>query len=121
MLARRIKSWPTKKFSYRFVLLPETIGSITYLSHKGSELKEKMVAGFSVSNIGHNENFCFKESRNKHSLINIILAHLLKTKYSNRSLIKPYAPVGSDERQYCSPGFDLPVGSSTRGEMFFDG
>jgi aminopeptidase-like protein len=120
LLARRIAAWPERRLTYRFLLVPETIGSITYLAHNGHELKRNMIAGFTVANVGRDEPFKYKKSRQDNCLADRVISYLLSTSGFEKTCITPFAPVGSDERQYCSPGFNLPVGSLSRGDMFFE-
>lgn len=100
-------------YTYRFVFVPETIGSICYLSIHGDYLKKNLAAGFVVTCIGDNGNFTYKKSRKGNSLsdraVNIVLSQTEK-EYS----ILEFSPIGSEERQYCSPGLNLPVGSLMR-------
>ena len=100
-------------YTYRFVFVPETIGTITYLSKYGNHLKEKLVAGFVVTCIGDDGNFTYKKSRRGDTLADRAVQLILQ-QTENDFKIKEFAPRGSDERQYCSPGFNLPVGSLMR-------
>ncbi|WP_078125517.1 DUF4910 domain-containing protein [Leptospira alexanderi] len=113
-LYKRLASIPERRYTYRFVFLPETIGSITYLSLHGDALKKNIEAGFVVSCIGNPSPFTYKKSRLGNSLADRVAIYNL-SKYSNvEPLIKEFTPRGSDERQYCSPGFNLPVGVIAR-------
>lgn len=98
------------KYSYRFIYLPETIGSITYLAHYGQELKEKVKAGFVITCCGDDGNFTYKRSRQQNSLADRAALNYLKSGNIYFKDIE-WFPSGSDERQYCSIGFNLPVGS----------
>ncbi len=111
-LYRQIKKIKKRKYSYRFVILPETIGSIAYLSKMGQHLKEKIVAGYQITCVGDEGTLTYKSSRAKDTLSDraakcVLSKHEVKFKEFDPS-------VGSDERQYCSPGFDLPIGSLMR-------
>jgi aminopeptidase-like protein len=112
-LYRELARLEHHRFTYRFVFLPETIGAITYLHLRGEHLKKHLVAGYVVTCIGDAGNFTYKRSRQETSLADRAAEHSLK------HAGKPYktldfSPLGSDERQYCSPGFNLPVGSLMR-------
>lgn len=112
-LYRELARLEQRRFTYRFIFLPETIGAITYLHLRGEHLKKHLVAGYVVTCIGDAGNFTYKRSRRETSLADRAAEHTLK--HSG----KPYktldfSPLGSDERQYCSPGFNLPVGSLMR-------
>ncbi len=105
----------TKKlrYTYRFVFVPETIGSIYYLSRYGNHLKEKLVAGFVITTIGDDGKFTYKKTRRGNALPDRATELVLKQQEKGYT-IEDFFPTGSDERQYCSPGFDLPVGSLMR-------
>ena len=102
-----IKSIKNKYYSYRFILLPETIGSIAYLSLKKDILKKNVICGFNLTCVGDERAYSHVESRNGNNLADIALSSALidldnVIKYS-------YLERGSDERQYCAPGIDLPL------------
>jgi aminopeptidase-like protein len=100
-------------YTYRFVFVPETIGSICYLSLNGEHLKEKLVAGFVVTCIGDNGNFTYKKSRRGNALSDRAVNIILNQTEEEYNLLD-FSPIGSEERQYCSPGLNLPVGSLMR-------
>jgi aminopeptidase-like protein len=108
-----LKSQKNLKYSYRFVFVPETIGSICLLSQKGDYFKEKLSAGFVITCIGDDGNFTYKKSRIGNSLPDRAAEMILKQTEKKYNIID-FFPSGSDERQYCSPGFNLPVGSLMR-------
>ncbi len=101
------KKYPKSNFSYRFVFLPETIGSISYLSKKITILKKNMIMGFALSCLGDDNQYSIISSRHGKQLSDLALNSALKGK---KKLVKfSYLDRGSDERQYCYPGVDLPV------------
>ncbi|QMU64030.1 MAG: DUF4910 domain-containing protein [Flavobacteriaceae bacterium] len=100
-------------YTYRFVFVPETIGSIYYLSMNGDYLKEKLVAGFVVTCIGDDGNFTYKKSRRGNALSDRAVKTVLSQTEEDYTILN-YTPIGSEERQYCSPGLNLPVGSLMR-------
>ena len=100
-------------YSYRFVFAPETIGSIAYLSIHGEHLKKNLKAGFVVTCIGDAGNFTYKKSRRGDVLVDRAVQLVLQQTEQDFT-IKEFSPIGSDERQYCSPGLNLPVGSLMR-------
>lgn len=113
-LYRRIAAWKRRRWTYRFVFVPETIGSIAYLHRFGETLKRNVFAGFVLTCLGGDQPLSFKQSRRKDSAVNRIWDHALKYKVIE-GRTRPFNPAnGSDERQYCSPGFNLPVGQLAR-------
>ena len=100
-------------YNYRFVFLPETIGSIYYLSQHGEYLKEKLDAGYVINCIGDPGNFTYKRSRRGNSLADRS-AEIILNQTEKTFILEDFFPRGSDERQYCSPGFNLPMGSLMR-------
>jgi aminopeptidase-like protein len=100
-------------FSYRFVFLPETIGAIAYLSRFGQRLKSALHAGLVVTCVGDSGPFHYKQTRCGTHLLDRVVANVLQHgKWPHE--IRSFWPLGSDERQYCSPGFNMPVGSLMR-------
>jgi aminopeptidase-like protein len=112
-LYRELARLEHRHLTYRFVFLPETIGAITYLHLRGEHLKKHLVAGYVVTCIGDAGSFTYKRSRRETSLPDRAAEHTLKHS-GNPYKILDFSPLGSDERQYCSPGFNLPVGSLMR-------
>lgn len=100
------------RFSYRFIFCPETIGSITYLSKYGKIMKEKTYTGFVLTCIGGDFPLCLKLAKKNDAPINVVYKALRNNEFKT----KPFDPrSGSDERQYCSPGYNLPVGQISKG------
>lgn len=102
-----------RKYSYRIVFIPETIGSITYLSRNIDHLKSNVVAGFNLSCVGDDRGYSYLPSRNGNTLSDQIAKHVLKNispSYASYS----WSDRGSDERQFCAPGVDLPIASIMR-------
>lgn len=110
-LVKYVMSLPQRRYTYRFVYVPETIGSITYLSQGEhiSKLQKNTIAGFNLSCVGDNRDYSIVESRHADTLADRVLKNVLHyhtdNKYSTYSFLKR----GSDERQYNAPGVDLPV------------
>jgi aminopeptidase-like protein len=113
-LYRRLAAWPARRLTYRFVFLPETIGSVCYLARRGKDLREKLVAGYVVTCIGDAGAFTYKRSRQGDSLADRAAIHVLDRSGREARILDFFPDRGSDERQYCSPGFNLPVGSLMR-------
>lgn len=110
---KKLKEKKYRRYTYRILFVPETIGSIYYLSRHGDHLKNKLSAGFVITCVGDKGNFTFKRSRAGNSITDRASVLILKQteKYFDT---EEFFPTGSDERQYCSPGFNLPVGSLMR-------
>ncbi len=112
-LYKKIKSERRKNHTLRFLFIPETIGAIWYLSENGMRLKEKLKAGYVLTCIGDNGSFSYKRSRSGKTVADRCAEYVLNN--SNKKFnVEDFFPTGSDERQYCSPGFNLPVGSLMR-------
>ena len=112
-LYQKIKNLKDRKYTYRFLICPETIGSIAYLSKYGKSLKENVIAGYVLTCCGDNAPFIYKKSREEDTVTNKVALHILKQDNVEHSVI-PFSVGGSDERQFNSPGFNLPMGSLTR-------
>jgi len=110
-LAKHILS-KNPKYSYRFLFLPGTIGAIVWLS-RNEHLVTKIRHGLVVACVGDPGTPTYKKSRRGDAEIDRAVLHVLRTRGSPFS-VREFTPYGYDERQYCSPGFDLPVGSLTR-------
>lgn len=106
-LVRYVHDLPTRRYTYRFVLNPETIGAITFLSENYKHLKVKLKAGIVLSCVGDDRNYSIVHSRYGETLADRSLTSVL----SSRENFKEYSFLsrGSDERQYNAPGIELPV------------
>ncbi|MCI0564620.1 MAG: DUF4910 domain-containing protein [Nitrososphaera sp.] len=113
LLYKYLASLGMRRYTYRFYYGPETIGVVAYLSLRGQHLKEKLVVGLVVTCCGDRGSFTYKRVRESKNMLDKAVIHSLK--HSNVDFkVLPFFPTGSDERQYCSPGFNLPVGSLMR-------
>jgi len=101
------------RFTYRLLFAPETIGAVCYLSRFGDRLLERLAAGYVVTCVGDPGDFTYKLSRRGDSLADRAAKHVLGFSDEGHQVIDFYLP-RSDERQYGSPGFNLPVGSFLR-------
>lgn len=113
MLYKLLKEKQEMKYTYRFIFIPETIGAIYYLSVMGEFWRNKLAGGFVITCIGDNGNFTYKKSRRGAELVDRATSLVLEQTEAEYNLVD-FFPTGSDERQYCSPGFNLPVGSLMR-------
>ena len=112
-LATYVKSLKNRRFTYRFVFAPETIGAICYINRNLDNLKKNLQAGFVVSCVGDNLNYSYVASRKGNTLADKVALNVLKFSV-NEFKQYPFTIQGSDERQYCSPKVDLPVCSVNR-------
>jgi len=112
-LSKWLQEIKEPNFSYRIIFVPETIGSITYLSKNYKDMKNKIFAGFNVSCVGDDRSHSYLPSRNGKTISDKVAKHVLKwidPDYKSYTWLDR----GSDERQYCAPGIDLPIASILR-------
>jgi aminopeptidase-like protein len=100
------------RYSYRFVFIPGTIGAIAWLA-RNCEHVARIRHGLVLTGIGNDSGFHYKRSRQGNAEIDLVVAHVLRH-HNQSSEILDFSPYGYDERQYCSPGFNLPVGCLMR-------
>jgi aminopeptidase-like protein len=100
------------RYSYRFLFIPGTIGAITWLA-RNPEAAQRIRHGLVLTCIGDAGGFHYKKSRRGDAEIDRAAAHILRH-YSESPEILDFSPYGYDERQYCSPGFNLAVGCLMR-------
>ena len=111
-IAQALQARPRRRYSYRFLFIPGTIGSITWLA-RNEEHVDRIRHGLVVTCVGDGGRFTYKKSRRGNADIDRAALHVLATTTDDHEVIEFY-PYGYDERQYCSPGFNLPVGSLSR-------
>jgi aminopeptidase-like protein len=111
-LARLLGQGGRPRYSYRFLFIPGTIGSITWLARNQDNLG-RIRHGLVLSGDGHPGGFTYKRSRRGDTEIDRAVAQVLGRSGRDHQLVD-FSPYGYDERQFCSPGFDLPVGSLSR-------
>jgi aminopeptidase-like protein len=102
----------SRRYSYRFLFIPGTIGSITWLA-KNEQMVSRIKHGLVLTGVGDAGNITYKKSRQGNAEIDRTMAHVLRHSGKSSTIID-FFPYGYDERQYCSPGFDLPVGCFMR-------
>jgi len=112
-LAQWLQKRGKNRLTYRFVFVPETIGSIVYLSRHVDNLKRHVIAGFNISCVGDDRAYSYLPSRRGDTLSDKVATHVLKWIAPD---FKSYSwsERGSDERQYCAPKIDLPIASIMR-------
>ena len=114
-LARLLAQGPRPRYSYRFLFIPGTIGSITWLARNEDHL-DRVRHGLVLSGVGDPGGFTYKRSRRGDAEIDRVVAHVLGRSGRPHRVVD-FSPYGYDERQFCSPGFDLPVGRLSRTEF----
>lgn len=110
---KKLKNLKNLKYTYRFVFVPETIGAIHSLTVNGEHWKKNLQAGFVLTCIGDDGKFTYKKSRIGNALPDRAVELILKQTEVEYNIFD-FFPTGSDDRQYCSPGFNLPVGTLMR-------
>jgi aminopeptidase-like protein len=102
----------TRRYSYRFVFVPGTIGSLAWLwEHQGN--LDRVAHGLVLACLGDPGGFTYKRSRRANASIDRVVEYVLASRGEPHRVLD-FSPWGYDERQYCSPGFDLPVGCLMR-------
>jgi len=110
-LAKKIRS-EKPRYTYRFLFIPTTIGSIAWLSGH-EKATENIRHGIVLTCVGDSGGFTYKKSRRGNAEIDQVFSHVFKHSQCEYTIIE-FFPYGYDERQYCSPGFNLPVGCFMR-------
>jgi len=111
-LAKWIQSQP-REYTYRIIFIPETIGSICYLSKNLDVMSKNIIAGYNISCVGDDNAYSYLPSRDGQTIADEAALYVLNKAHLN-FIQYSYLDRGSDERQYCSPGVDLPVASVMR-------
>lgn len=96
------------RYTYRFLFAPGTIGAITWLAHN-ENIVNRIKHGLVIACVGDGGGPTYKKSRVGDADIDRVTQYVLN-RFSQRAVIEDFSPYGYDERQYCSPGFNLPVG-----------
>ncbi|MBF7042853.1 DUF4910 domain-containing protein [Campylobacter volucris] len=106
-LAKWLLKQKERKYNYRFVIIPETIGSIVYINKNLNHLQKYVKAGFVLSCIGDDNAYSLIHSPSENTLADKVALYTLKNKENFKRF--SFIDRGSDERQYCSPLVNLPV------------
>jgi aminopeptidase-like protein len=102
----------TRRYTYRFLFAPATIGSLAWLARRGT-LVERVEHGLVLTCVGDPGPFTYKRSRRSDAEIDRAVPQVLRDRHLEHR-VKEFSPYGGDERQFCSPGYDLAVGALTR-------
>ena len=113
-LAKRMAGLRTR-YSYRFLFAPGTIGAITWLA-RNEEHSQRIKHGLIISMVGDGGGPTYKKSRRGNTRIDRAVVHTLRHSGLTPTILD-FSPYGYDERQYCSPGFNLPVGLFQRSKF----
>jgi aminopeptidase-like protein len=108
----RLLAGTAHHYTYRFLFAPGTIGAIVWLARNEHEL-DRLRAGLVLACVGDDGPLVYKRSRRGDTTIDRAAAHVLDHRRAGDEIVD-FSPYGNDERQFCSPGFDLPVGAVTR-------
>ena len=113
-LAKRMAGLRTR-YSYRFLFAPGTIGAITWLA-RNEEHSQRIKHGLIISMVGDGGGPTYKKSRRGSTTIDRAVVHTIRHSGLTPTVLD-FSPYGYDERQYCSPGFNLPVGLFQRSKF----
>ncbi len=113
-LAKHIERLPDRNYSYRILFLPETIGAISYIAKHLRFLKRRVAAGWVLTCIGDDRAFSYLPSRYGNTYADKVTKSVFRSLDQRLVRIYSWLDRGSDERQFCSPGVDLPVCSVMR-------
>jgi len=108
-LYQKLLKWDNRRFDYLFLVNPETIGSICFLHDHGNKIKDSIQAGLVLTYLGGgHEKLSYKKSRRGNSTLDKLFIQL---EHEGSCEVREFDPSeGSDERQYCSSAFNLPIG-----------
>jgi aminopeptidase-like protein len=112
LLAQHLMRLSHRRYTYRFLFLPGTIGAITWLSRNGRGIR-RIRHGVVLTGLGDSGPLTYKKSRRGDARIDKVFSHVLRHLNGDNRIID-FSPYGYDERQYCSPGINLPVGRLSR-------
>jgi aminopeptidase-like protein len=116
-IAKWLTSLERRRYTYRIVFIPETIGSICYLSRNLYHLKKTVVAGYNLTCIGDDRCYSYVASRQEDSMSDLVAQHVLRH-IAPDNIRYDFLERGSDERQYNSPGIDLPIVTLMRSKFW---
>jgi len=111
-LYKILKKTGPHEYTYRFVCAPENVGAATFLHYNKKKVKN-IVAGYIINCVGNGDIVTYKKSRDGNTLADKAALNVINS-LKHKKKIVDFFPDGSDERQFCSPGFNLPIGSVMR-------
>ncbi len=115
-LSNYVKNLKKRYYTYRFLFIPETIGSISYISKNLKYLQSNLLAGFNISCVGDERNYSYTSSRSGNTMADKVSKKILNS--INKNFKKyDWMQRGSDERQFCSPGVNLPFCTLSRSKF----
>lgn len=112
-LYKYLKSLKSRYYTYRFIFAPETIGVISYLKKNEKKIKQNVLCGFVLTCLGDKAAFNYKKTKQNNHEIDKIVKYTFD-RNNKKITYHDFWPSGSDERQYSSPSFNIPVGSLIR-------
>lgn len=112
-IANWLKNLPRRRYTYRIIFVPETIGSIVYISKNLEKLKKNVISGYNITCVGDDRNYSYLPSRSGDGLADQAAKHVLRHIDRNYKIYS-WLDRGSDERQYCAHGVDLKIASVMR-------
>ncbi|QTQ11288.1 DUF4910 domain-containing protein [Treponema parvum] len=112
-IKKMIEEKKLNKYTFRFLFIPETIGSIMYLSSHLEYLKQNVISGFNLTCVGDDRTYSFVHTRYADTITDRLLENVLSFHYPDYKAYS-FLERGSDERQYNSPGVDLPICTFSR-------
>jgi len=113
-LVKKLLNYSKQKYSIRMLFIPETIGSLAYLSENLPKIQKNTIGGFVLTCLGDKGSFSFVPARNPHSYINKVVHFLMVKNFKKFNKYNWFTDRGSDERQFCWPTINLDMVSITR-------
>ena len=117
-LYKLLSSLPKRSYSYRFLLGPETIGALCHLQRNEKHWRKNLVGGLVATCVGIDTTASYKRSKQDNSLTDRMMEHTLWHSSLADAEVLDFYPIGSDERQFCAPAFNFPIGGLCRGRYY---